>query len=313
MPSGMSTTLALAGGAALALALLRRNTEKRNAKKDRAARWNDIYSRKGRLSDGSTPLHVLGGYDMYTLDQWVAQVALLCGPGAGAETTAAPAESASTFAGVPRRELGLKAGDRVLEVGVGGGAFVDALDRAYTGKSGDGGGGGGGGLKLHGVDYAPSLIDCVSARLTGRFAVADARDLGATVPWLRDGDAARVANFDSVVSFGVTQYLNSLADVGRMLGEMGRVARSGAILLVAEVSDLDKKALADRLRGKTHTSGTLKKVSSDAPTHLYVPMEFWIDAARNVGLEVVHMAEHTAIGLSYATAAYRYSVWLKKF
>ena len=95
-----------------------------------------------------------------------------------------------------------------------------------------------------------------------------------------------------------------------MLCEMARVARRGASLLVAEVSDLGKKALADRLRGKTHADGKLKKLSSDAPTHLYVPKSFWGGAARDAGLEVVCMEDHTDIGLGYATAAYRYSVWL---
>ena len=53
-------------------------------------------------------------------------------------------------------------------------------------------------------------------------------------------------------------------------------------------------------------------MSSDAPTHLYVPKAFWESAARGVGLDVVCIADHTEIGLSYATAAYRYSVWFKK-
>ena len=66
--------LAIASGTALALALVRRARRlgtQETRKNDRSKRWNDIYSRKGRLSDAKTPLHVLGGYDMYTLDQWV--------------------------------------------------------------------------------------------------------------------------------------------------------------------------------------------------------------------------------------------------
>ena len=288
---------AAAVAAALACAIVRRarnnNTYSDSPEqKDRSARWNAIYTRKGALADMSTPLHVLGGYDMYTLEQWVQQVALLCGPTTG------------------RRALGLFKGARLLEVGVGGGAFVDGLDRAYA--DADGTSDQVCGLQLHGVDYSVSLIKCVSARLSGRFAVADARDLGATVPWLRDGDAARVPNFDCVVSFGVTQYLNDLDDVRKMICEMGRVAHPGARVLVAEVSDMGKKALADQLRGKTHASGKLKKVSSDAPTHLYVPKDFWEETARSAGLEVICIEDHTQIGLSYATAAYRYSVWLKK-
>ena len=56
---------------------------------------------------------------------------------------------------------------------------------------------------------------------------------------------------------------------------------------VAESYALAISHLADRLRGKTHTDDKLKKVSSDAPTHLYVPKAFWESAARGVGLDVV--------------------------
>ena len=104
-----SHLVSLASAAALALALVRRARAARAAPaRDRSGRWNDIYSRKGRagLADASTPLHVLGGYDMYTLEQWVEQVSLLCGPGAGKDGC---------------RGLTLKAGARLLEVGVGGG------------------------------------------------------------------------------------------------------------------------------------------------------------------------------------------------
>ena len=54
-----------------------------------------------------------------------------------------------------------------------------------------------GGLALHGVDYVQSLIDCVSSGFRESL-LWPARDLGASVPWLRDG-TARLANFDCVV------------------------------------------------------------------------------------------------------------------
>ena len=257
----------------------------RAVRKDRSNRWNDIYTRKGKqgLANNDTPLHVLGGYDMFTLEQWVGQVNMLCGPDSG-----------------PQCDLALREGHRVLEVGVGGGAFVDALNRIAGGK-----------LQLYGVDYAQSLIDCIKQRIPeGKFALADACDLGSTVPWLREGHAEKEADFDCVVSFGVTQYLNDLKDLGKMVCEMARVARSGARLLVAEVSDLGKKALADKMRGKTHNQ--VKKVSSDAPTHLYIPKSFWRDIADAAGVELICVKDHTDIGLSYPTAAYRYSVWMNK-
>ena len=86
-------------------------------------------------------------------------------------------------------------------------------------------------FSLYGIDYCQSLIDRANARLVGQFAQGDARDL-TTVDFATD------ATFDVVVSFGVTQYLNSLKDVEKKFSEMYRVAKKGARIVCCEVSDL---------------------------------------------------------------------------
>jgi hypothetical protein len=90
-----------------------------------------------------------------------------------------------------------------------------------------------------------------------------------------------------------------------------RVAKSGARVVCCEVSDSARKHVADAIRAKAYQH--VKKVSSDAPTHLYIPKSFWSEkmvAEHNV--EFIGIVDHRNIGLSYATADYRYSVFFVK-
>ena len=56
------------------------------------------------------------------------------------------------------------------------------------------------------------------------------------------------ASFDVVISFGVTQYLNSLIDVEKKFAEMVRVAKPGGRVVCCEVSDSAKEYIADAIR-----------------------------------------------------------------
>ena len=257
----------------------------------RNERWQAIYNRKGRLGieDQDLPAHVLGGYDMFTEEQWVAQLRLLLDP---------PADDHKRR--VSLREVLVRgkgeSGNqipRVLEVGVGGGAFIDGMKKVFSSIP----------IEASGVDYCPNLIECVSKRVEGKFAVADARNL-AEVSWLQDPN-----QYDVVCSFGVTQYLNTLEDAGKKLAEMARVTKKGGAVLVAEVSDSAREHVAMEMRAKSHAS--LKKVSNDSPGHLYISKKWWADRAEELGLSV-NIYDHTDIGLKYATAPYRYSVFMEK-
>ena len=236
----------------------------------RAARWHAIYDKKGIVADQETPLHVIGGYHMFTLQQWDAQIALLAAPFA---------ES-------------LRSGAAVLEIGVGGGAVLDSLTRiCATGAT----------FKLSGMDYSASVVEMARARLVGEFKVGNAVDIVAA-GYAKD-------TYDLVLSFGVMQYLNNLDDARAKVRGMMAVAKpDGGIVYFCEVSDLAKKDLADELRGVTHTRGTADNVSSDAPDHLYVPKSLFEEAAAEMGCSV-EFKDHDDLGLTYATAPYRFSCY----
>lgn len=82
----------------------------REALNRRSTEWVRIYNRIGMNASLETPLHHIGGYDMFTQVEWDCQVKMLlaeCGI------------------------LNLTASTAVFESGVGGGAFVDSLRRLY--------------------------------------------------------------------------------------------------------------------------------------------------------------------------------------
>jgi ubiquinone/menaquinone biosynthesis C-methylase UbiE len=109
---------------------------------NRSTVWHKNYSRKALSADqDEVPLHVIGGYDLFSLAQWDAQIATL-------------------FRGVP-----VRSGESVLEVGVGAGALLDSLTRIFPG------------IRIGGCDYCAGSISIARKRLKGEFFVADCRDL----------------------------------------------------------------------------------------------------------------------------------------
>ena len=246
----------------------------------RSAVWRKIYSKKGELGlvDTTTPLHVLGGYDMFTMDQWTKQVDILIGQ--------------------DERKISFEKHDRVLEIGIGSGAFINAMNHLNEEKE----------LHLYGIDYCTNLIQTCRARINGTFEVCDATYLQ-PVSFLNDKVIIKEENkFPVVVSFGVTQYLNSYDDAFAMLSEMFRVSKDKSTIYVGEISDLSKKDLADKLRGKTHTK--TKKVSDIDTSHLYFTKQWWMKKAYSLGASYVTVVDHVDIDLQYPTAAYRYSVYI---
>jgi len=265
-------------------------------KLSRSDRWKNIYTKKGQLADDNTPLHVLGGYDKFSMEQWLDQISILCGTignkdyrrGQSLKMEERWIGPSSTF----DRNLKILPTEKVFEVGSGGGAFIDALQRIF------------GDFDMNGIDYCQSLVDQASSRLPhGTFAQGDARDL-------TNVSFATNSTYDVCISFGVTQYLNDLQDVEKKFCEMLRITKTGGRVVCCEVSDSALKHVADAIRAKAYAN--VKKVSTDAPTHLYIPKTFWSDLCIKYNAKLIGIVDHRDIGLNYATAPYRYSVFCVK-
>jgi len=191
--------------------------------------------------------------------------------------------------GVLCRSLPLTGGKSVFEIGSGAGAFLAALKDIFPG------------LQLFGVDYAASMVKLASSRLEGRFVAGDARQILTFFP--------EVPTFDCVTSFGMITYLPSLVDVRNVF--IGMIKRARTCVYVGEVSDAAKQVQAEEARSHTHTAKRQGQVvNKTAPTHLYVPKSLWLEAGRELDVSV-RIVDHTDLGLTYPTAAYRYSVYVE--
>lgn len=218
------------------------------------------------------------------------QISILCG-----DKPDRPKEGpSSTF----DRNLKILPTEKVFEVGSGGGAFIDALQRIFAPYKDSIN------FDMYGIDYCQSLVDQASSRLPhGTFAQGDARDL-------TNVSFATNSTYDVCISFGVTQYLNDLQDVEKKFCEMLRITKTGGRVVCCEVSDSARKHVADAIRAKAYAN--VKKVSTDAPTHLYIPKTFWSDLCIKYNVRLIGIVDHRDIGLNYATAPYRYSVFCVK-
>ena len=187
--------------------------------------------------------------------------------------------------------IGIKSGSSVLDCGCGAGAFLAEIQKQYKCK------------RLAGVDYSQSLINVAKLSI-------ESTDLH--VSTICDLSRWQDETFDVVLSFSVYFYLSSVEDVKQALGEAIRVCKKGGSIFVGDVSDLAKKELALRLRGKTHK--TQEKLSSDSPDHLYLPQELFRQIAAEKGMTNVRIVPHDETPLLgyYDTAPYRFSVYMDK-
>jgi len=139
--------------------------------------------------------------------------------------------------------LRIEPGMRVLEAGCGAGAVLSLL--VDTGAT------------LTGVDYSEPHIAIARKVLPG----VD----------LRVGEAAALpfdaAAFDAVLSYGVFLYFADLTYAARVLGEMLRVARPGAPLLIMDIPD---EATREECEAARRDAGASMK-----PPHCYYPRTFF--------------------------------------
>lgn len=146
----------------------------RNSLKQRSTEWMRIYNRIGTNAMLSTPLHHVGGYTMFSQQEWDDQVRMLLDK---------------------CRITNLDPSTPIFESGCGGGAFLDSLQRLYGCKA------------VEGCDQASACVDIANRRLdSGVFWVGDASNLSrvpdaskefsfmfGVTPYLNDEDHAEQA------------------------------------------------------------------------------------------------------------------------
>ncbi len=137
------------------------------------------------------------------------------------------------------RELGLRPGVRLLDVGCGSGALLWCLRDL--------------GLSLLGVDYSATLIEHARAAIPeATFAIAEATHL----PF----------RADAIVCHSVFQYFPDYDYAKRVLVEFRRVA---SVALIIDIPDLATREAAEKTR---------RSLGSKQGTHLYYSRSFFGDA-----------------------------------
>jgi ubiquinone/menaquinone biosynthesis C-methylase UbiE len=182
----------------------------------------------------------------------------------------------------------------VLEVGVGAGAFAEVILQSFPEIS-----------AFVGMDYSIPAVEIANSRLC-KDAGKDAKFKAVAGNALQvQALMANEEKFDVVVSFGLTQYLESVTTVDAWLEQMVSVLKPGGRMYIGEVNDEAKKAEALAIRATSH-----KKAS---PDHLYLmsagPATVWKQVR---GVSNLSIVQHTDLGLTYPTASYRYSAYLTK-
>ena len=125
----------------------------RSALMDRSVEWQRIYNRLGDKAGADTPLHHIGGYHMFSQQEWDDQVQRLIGA----------------------LGVAINSNTRIFESGVGAGAFIDSLHRLY------------GCCDAEGFDTSASCVAVAQSRLPwGRFWLGDAQCLSSVATDSKD-------------------------------------------------------------------------------------------------------------------------------
>ena len=179
----------------------------------------------------------------------------------------------------------------ILDCGCGSGAFLREIQRQY------------GCINIAGIDYSESLIKIAKDSLNSAdLCVGTICDLS---KWADE-------TFDHVICFSVYFYLSTVDQAKQALNEAIRVCKKGGSVYIGDVSALDKKDLANKLRCETHKDQ--KKLSEDSPDHLYLAKSLFEEVADLNGMVNVRIVPHDQTKLIeyYDTAPYRFSVYMNK-
>jgi ubiquinone/menaquinone biosynthesis C-methylase UbiE len=159
-----------------------------------------------------------------------------------------------------RRDLEIRQGHSLLEVGCGAGAFL----LPFTLK----------GIAVSGVDYSPTTIEIARMVLPGaELHHAEANRL----PFSAD-------RFDRIVSMGVFHYFPSWDYTERVLEEMLRVLRPGGRCMVMDINDLAKRKEAERKRSRLIGAKLYRKMYRGLG-HKYFNRQWFVRFAQRHGLE----------------------------
>lgn len=235
----------------------------RDDPESRAQSWQGVWLRKGTAIHFPT-LHLL---DLVRID--------------GFDTAWTPTSENEWLKAVDfaRKDLGLKRGMSLLEVGCGCGAFLYPLWRK--------------GVRVSGVDFSETMIAVAETVMPGAdFRHAEARQL----PF---ADGA----FDRVASNGAFFYFPNRSYASRAFAQMVRVLKPGGRGLILLINDKAKKAFAERRRRELAGGRAKFKEHYRNLPHLYYDKDWFARIALKHGLSY-EIRDHSS---SEESSSWRFS------
>jgi len=183
-------------------------------------------------------------------------------------------------------KIAIDSADDVFEIGCGAGAFSKQIKLFKS---------------ISGVDYSADAIASIRKNIpNGKFHHSEANSLP-----FNDNI------FDKIVCFSVFFYFCSYDYASQSLYEMLRVLRPGGSILIGEVSDINKKDIAIKLRGESQQVRKNRAIDDSDMSHLYYPTKFFEQFAIENNLSFQLIDEDIPDLDFYESASYRFSVLLK--
>ena len=231
---------------------------------NRVEKWKEVWERKGRERENLTlgDLIAMDGFDK----------------GAGKMTEETWMEAVETV----KRELALKEGDFLLEVGCGAGAMLLPISEI--------------GIRVAGVDFSSSLIEVAKRAIPDLIAhVGEARKL----PFGSN-------EFDAVLSYSVFHYFPDYGYAERTLLEILRVSKRDGKILIMDVPDFSKKEISERHRQGALSEEEYVRLYSDH-SHLYYDKNWFRELAKRNRFFVKIFDQNIK---GYAESPFRFNVLL---
>lgn len=182
-------------------------------------------------------------------------------------------------------KVGFSSSSSVLEVGCGSGAFLKELNV----KS------------LSGIDQSSEAISKINTTLNGDFKISEASKIPFDDKY-----------FDIVFSFSVFFYFNDFNYARETINEMCRVLKQNGKIFIGEISDIEKKEIANQLRDESHLQREKHRITKKNTDHLYFPKSFFKEIARSKNMNIEIIDQDIPELDFYNNASYRFSVILTK-
>ena len=183
-------------------------------------------------------------------------------------------------------KIDIKCDDKVLEVGCGSGAFLNEVLKIKEVKA------------ISGTDFSSNAIKKIKTVIKGNFKVSEAVE----IPFSDN-------LFNIVLSFGVFIYFNSFDYAENTIKEMMRVLRPGGVIYIGEISDIEKKEVAQELRKESNIKREKTHVSKINSDHLYYPISFFEKIAEKYNFNI-NIIKQDVPELDFCyNASYRFSVF----